>query len=134
MAGGYADGLRHGRPWCGTAPPTQLQRHSTTHTELVTCNHTIEVLFADGKELLGLDQYQVMSTEAIVRFWTLAWAAYCFLDEERARLRLEWQRHVTLGEARREVQRRHWHQLITWMHQQFVAGAAPQAVFERLAA
>jgi hypothetical protein len=94
----------------------------------------VEVLFADGKELLGLDQYQVMSTEAIVRFWTLAWAAYCFLDEERARLRLEWQRHVTLGEARREVQRRHWHQLITWMHQQFVAGAAPQAVFERLAA
>ena len=46
----------------------------------------MEVLFGDGKELLGLDQYQVMSAEAIVRFWTLAWAAYCFLDEERARL------------------------------------------------
>jgi hypothetical protein len=36
------------------------------------------VLFADGKYLLGLDQYQVMSAEALVRFWTLAWAAYCF--------------------------------------------------------
>jgi hypothetical protein len=94
----------------------------------------VEVLFADGKELLGLDQYQVMSTDAIVRFWTIAWAAYCFLDEERARLRREWQRHVTLGEARREVQRAHWHHLITWMHQQFVAGAPPQTVFERLAA
>ncbi len=94
----------------------------------------VEVLFADGKELLGLDQYQVMSAEAIVRFWTLAWAAYCFLDEERARLRREWQRHVTLGEARREVQRTHWRHLITWMHQQFADGAAPQTVFDRLAA
>jgi hypothetical protein len=94
----------------------------------------IEVLFADGKELLGLDQYQVMSADAIVRFWTLAWAAYCFLDEERARLRLEWQCHVTVGDARREVQRTHWHHLIIWMHQQFAAGVAPQTVFERLAA
>ena len=94
----------------------------------------VEVLFADGKELLGLDQYQVMSTDAIVRFWTLAWAAYCFLDEERARLRREWQCHVTLGDARREVQRTHRHHLIMWIHQQFVAGVAPQTVFEHLAA
>ncbi len=94
----------------------------------------VEVLFADGKELLGLDQYQVMSAEAIVRFWTLAWAAYAFLDEERARLRQDWQCHVTLGEARREAQRMHWRHLITWMHQQFEAGAVPQTVFERLAA
>jgi hypothetical protein len=94
----------------------------------------VEVLFADGKELLGLDQYQVMSADVIVRFWTVAWAGYCFLDEERARLRLDWQRHVTLGEARREVQRTHWHHLINWMHQQFVAGVAPQTVVERLAA
>ena len=94
----------------------------------------VEVLFADGKELLGLDQYQLMSATGIVRFWTIAWAAYCFLDEERARLRQEWQRHVTVGEARRAVQRTHWHHLITWMHQEFVAGVAPQTVFERLAA
>ncbi len=94
----------------------------------------VEVLFADGKDLLGLDQYQLMRAEAVVRFWTLAWAAYCFLDEERARLRREWQRHVTLGEARREVQRTHWRHLIMWMHQQFVAGTAPQTVFDRLAA
>jgi hypothetical protein len=34
----------------------------------------IEVLFGDAKELLGLDQYQVMSATAIVRFWTLGMA------------------------------------------------------------
>src|SRR5918911_5622997 len=49
MAGGYPDGLRRRRPWCGTAPPTQLQCHSPTHAEFVTCNHTIEGGFKDIK-------------------------------------------------------------------------------------
>ncbi len=49
MAGGYRDGLRHGRPWCGTAPPTQLKCHSPTHAEFVTCNHTIEPGFRSDK-------------------------------------------------------------------------------------
>lgn len=40
------------------------------------------MLFADGKEELGLDQYQLMSTEAILRFWTLVMLAYAFLEEE----------------------------------------------------
>jgi SRSO17 transposase len=94
---------------------------------------TIEVLVADCKELLGLDQYQVMSAAAIVRWWTLVMAAYLVLDEERARLRERWQRHVTLGEARRELQQVHWRHLIAWMHQQFLLGATPQTVAERLA-
>ena len=81
----------------------------------------VEVLFEDGKELLGLDQYQVMRAEAVVRFWTLVWAAYWYLDEERARLREAWGRHVTLGEARREVQRVHWRHLMGWMQEQFLA-------------
>jgi len=95
---------------------------------------SVEVLFEDGKEVLGLDQYQVMSAESLVRFWSLVWAAYSYLDEERARLREEWQRHVTLGEARREVQRVHWCHLISWLHQQFQVGTTPQTLFERLAA
>jgi SRSO17 transposase len=94
----------------------------------------VEVLFADAKELLGLDQYQVMSSTAIVRFWSLALAAYAFLDEERDRLRQAWQQHVTIGDARREVQRVHWCHLISWMHQQFLSGATPQTMSERLAA
>ena len=113
---------------------SDLQADVQTLVGHLAARWAVEVLFADGKELLGLDQYQVMSAEAIVRFWTLAWAAYCYLDEERARLRREWQRHVTVGDARREVQRTHWHHLITWMHQQFASGAVPQTVFERLAA
>ena len=94
----------------------------------------VEVLFEDGKELLGLDQYQGMSAESLVHFWTLVWAAYSYLAEERARLREQWQRHVPLGEARREVQRVPWGHLISWMHQQFQGGTSPPTLLERLAA
>ena len=34
----------------------------------------------------AVDQYQLMSATAIVRFWTLAMLAYVFLEEERHRL------------------------------------------------
>ena len=61
-------------------------------------------------------------------------AAYVFLDEERARLRQEWQRHVTLGEARREVQRQHRRQLIDWLFDQFQADATPDDLYQRFAA
>jgi hypothetical protein len=94
----------------------------------------IEVLFADGKELLGLDQYQVMSAQAILRFWTLALAAFAFLDEERYRLRQERQRHVTLGEARRELQRVHRRHLLDWILVQFRVGVPPERLYECLAA
>ena len=52
-----------------------LQADVATLVEHLAARWAVEVLFADGKELLGLDQYQVMSADAIVRFWTLAWAA-----------------------------------------------------------
>jgi len=57
----------------------------------------LEVLFGDGKEELGLDQYQLMRALAIVRFWTLAMLAYVFLEEERERLQSQGHPHVTIG-------------------------------------
>ena len=50
----------------------------------------IEALFADGKEELGLDQYQLMGATALVRFWTLAMLAYVLIEEERDRLQVQW--------------------------------------------
>ena len=94
----------------------------------------VEVLFSDTKDLLGLDQYQLMTSTAIVRFWTLVMAAYVFLDEERARLRDVRQIHITLGDARREVQRCHWHHLLEWLHQQFSSGVTPDKLHPLLAA
>ena len=57
---------------------------------------------------------QLMSATAILRFWTLAMLAYVLLEEERDRLQTLWQRPVTIGQARREIQRRHRRTVLNW--------------------
>jgi hypothetical protein len=94
----------------------------------------IEVLFADTKELLGLDQYQLMSATAIVRFWTLVLAAYVFLEEERSRLAATTEQHVTIGDAQRAIQRAHWVHLLNWLRQQFQHQEAFATIVRQLAA
>ncbi len=90
----------------------------------------IEVLFADCKELLGLDQYQLMSATAIERFWTLAMAGYLLLDEQRAILQANTSEHVTIGDAPREVQRVHRRHLLDWLHRQFLAGVPQEHLYD----
>ena len=60
--------------------------------------------------------------------------AYNFLGEERHRLREQWQRHVTIGEARRQIQRRHRRRVLDWLHGQFQSGVEPDALYELLSA
>jgi hypothetical protein len=107
-------------------PPTLLSH--------IAARWDIEVLFEDGKEELGLDHYQLMHATALVRFWTLAMLAYVFLEEEQRRLQQQWQRPVTLGEARREIQRRHRRLVLQWLHQQFLSGIQPDAFYDLFAA
>jgi SRSO17 transposase len=92
----------------------------------------VEVLFADTKELLGLDHYQLMSATAIVRFWTLVMLAYYFLDQERDRYQRLSGRHLTIGDAWRQVQRTHWQHSIDWIHQRFRFGDQPADLFLEL--
>lgn len=98
----------------------------------VAMRWAIETLFADLKELLGSDQYQVRSAQAIVRFWALALCLYQYLDEQRVRLRQECQRPVSLGEARTWVRQRHTKLLFDWLAPQFAAGATADQVCQRL--
>ena len=109
------------------ASPEMLLSH-------IAARWDIEVLFGHCKEELGLDQYQLMSATALVRFWTLAMLAYVFLEEERHRLQEQWQRHVTIGETRREIQRRHRRHMLDWLHGQFQSGVEPDALYELLSA
>jgi hypothetical protein len=109
------------------ADPQILLAHIATRWD-------IEVLFGDGKEELGLDHYQLMSATAIVRFWTLAMLAYVFLEEERTRLQEQRSCHVTIGEARREIQRRHRRHVLDWLHEQFQAGVEPDSLYPLFAA
>ncbi len=92
----------------------------------------VEVLFADTKELLGLDQYQVMTTTAIVRFWTLVMLAYYFLDQERDRYQRQTDQHLTIGDVWRQVQRNHWRHFIDWIHQRFRFGLQPTDLYFEL--
>jgi SRSO17 transposase len=88
----------------------------------------IEVLFSDGKDLLGLDQYQIMRATSLLRFWVLALAAYTFLDEERTRLFALRHEHLTQGDARRALQQRHQEAVIGWICAQHDQGFAASAI------
>jgi len=118
------------RSWASS----DLQASPQTLLLHIAARWDIEVLFGDSKEELGWDQYQLMSAIAIVRFWTLAMLAYVFLEEERDRLQTQWQRPVTIGEARREIQRRHRRHLLDWLHEPFQSGIEPDALYELLSA
>jgi hypothetical protein len=60
---------------------------------------SVETLFADFKELLGSDHYQLHSAEAIRRFWALGLCLYQYLDSLRHRLERITQTQFTLGET-----------------------------------
>jgi hypothetical protein len=68
-----------------------------------------------------------MSATAILRFWTLAMLAYVFLEEEQHRLQQRWQRPVTIGEARREIQRR---SVLLWLFEQYQSGVQPDSLYD----
>lgn len=122
--------LSQARFWASS----DLEAEAETLLTHISARWDIEVLFADGKEELGLDHYQLMSAQALVRFWTLAMLVYVFLEQEQHRLRLLWQRSVTIGEARREIQRRHRHRVLQWLHEQFLSGVQPDVLVTLFAA
>lgn len=124
------DKLTEPRFWASS----DRQADAQTLVGYLAARWDVEVLFADAKELLGLDHYQLISAQALVRFWTLVLAAYVFLEEQRAVLEQEWQRPVSIGQTQEEVQRVHWFHLITWMQQQLRAGQTSATLFRQLAA
>ena len=85
---------------------------------------TVETLFADFKELMGSDQYQLHSAQAIIRFWTLGLCLYQYLDSLRHRLKRIYHQNVTLGETLAWVRARHEFQLLDWICQQSINGAS----------
>ncbi|MCL0094165.1 hypothetical protein M1O53_04210 [Dehalococcoidia bacterium] len=88
----------------------------------------IEVMFEDNKDLLGSDHYQVLSDKAILRFWTLIACISVFLDEQRAQIEAGMESHVTSGDARRAAHDIHQRNFLSWIYQQFWAGATPTDV------
>ena len=86
---------------------------------------TVETLFADFKELMGSDQYQLHSAEAIRRFWALGLCLYQYLDSLRHRLQRLENQHLSLGEARAWVIERHEDRQLEWICHQAKLGVKP---------
>jgi len=99
----------------------------------VAVRWTVETLFADFKELMGSDQYQLHSAEAIVRFWALGVCLYQFLDSLRHRLKRIYQRNFTLGDTLNWVRERNEMHTLDWICLHAVAGANQQTIRARLA-
>ena len=99
----------------------------------VAVRWTVETLFADFKELMGSDQYQLHSAEAIVRFWALGLCLYQFLDSLRHRLKRIYQRNFTLGDTLNWVRERNEMHTLDWICLHAIAGANQQTIRARLA-
>lgn len=121
-------------PRHGSGPEVDLEGDAQTLLAHIAARWDIEVLFGDGKEELGWDHYQVMSATAILRFWPLAMLAYVFLEEEQHRWQQRWQRPVTIGEARREIQRRQRRGVLRWLFEQFQSGVQADSLYDLFAA
>jgi SRSO17 transposase len=112
---------------------TLLEADPQTIVNTLAVRWDIETLFEDWKELFGTDHYQLMTDRAIVRYWTLAACAYLFLDERRAELAQTQTRHITLGEARQDIQKDHQFNLLQWLQTEFQNGRTPIQLQARFA-
>jgi hypothetical protein len=91
---------------------------------------TVETLFADFKELMGSDQYQLHSAEAIIRFWALGLCLYQYLDSLRYLLKRMYQQDFTLGETLNWLRERNTQLLLKWICRQVNDGATVQQILE----
>ena len=90
----------------------------------------IETFFEYAKDLLGSDDYQVMTAQAILRFWTLIACLMCFLEEQRT---LEQDQLLTCGDVRRNLQYQHRINLLQWLQDRFNDGDSLEKVCSQLA-
>jgi hypothetical protein len=94
---------------------------------------TVETLFADFKELIGSDHYQLHSAEAILRFWALGLCFYQYLDSLRHRLRKRAAHEVTLGETLTWIREHQELETLDWICRQAKDGASTQQIQVHLA-
>jgi hypothetical protein len=89
---------------------------------------SVETLFADFKELLGSDHYQLHSAEAIRRFWALGLCLYQYLDSLRHRLERITQTQFTLGETLEWLRQRQEDLKMEWVCRLAAGGTPPNRI------
>ena len=111
---------------------TRLQDDIHQVVQAVALRWTIETLFADFKELMGSDQYQLRTAEAIQRFWALGLCLYQFLDSLRHRLQRLLKHPVTLGETLNWLREKQHHRTIDWVCYLSSQGSPRQVIQQQL--
>lgn len=77
---------------------------------------SIEMLFEDYKDLLGIDHYQLMIATAVVRFGTLVSCLTYFLDKHKVALLAERPgAHISWGDIPRAIWAEHQHNFLLWL-------------------
>lgn len=109
---------------------TLLDQTAQEMADRLAIRWEVETFFEYEKDLLGSDHYQLMTAQAIVRFWNLIACMMCFLEEQRT---LDEEVPLTCGEVRRRVQQEHRQNLLKWLEEQFREGQSVEQIGGQLA-
>jgi len=107
-----------------------LDQDLHTLVDTLAVRWEVETFFEYAKDLLGSDHYQLMTAQAIVRFWTLIACLMAFLEEQRADAHTPL---LTCGDVRHRIQTQHRLNLLHWLYAQFQSGADPGHISGHLA-
>ena len=118
--------LRSIRYWGSTV----LDLDAQALVDILAIRWQIETFFEYAKDLLGSDQYQLMSAEGILRFWTLIACLMSFLEEQRA---ADPDPQLTCGDVRRNIQYQHQLNLLQWLIEQIRNGGSLEQICSQLA-
>lgn len=109
---------------------TVMDLDAQSLVDILAVRWEVETFFEYEKDLLGSDHYQVMSRQAILRFWTLTACLLCFLEEQRASAT---EPALTCGDIRRRVQDDHRRNLLHWLSTRFQEGLSVDQICFQLA-
>jgi hypothetical protein len=109
---------------------TVLHLSAQELVDLLAIRWEIETFFEYEKDLLGSDHYQLMTAQAILRFWTLIACLMSFLEEQRAE---ESDQNLTCGDIRRRIQHEHRLNLLNWLEVRFKEGCSIEQISSQLA-
>jgi DDE superfamily endonuclease len=109
---------------------TLLHLGAQAFVDILAVRWEVETFFEYEKDLLGSDHYQVMTRQAVLRFWTLTACLLCFLEEQRMQSH---DQTLTCGDVRRKIQTEHRQNLLLWLETRFREGLSVENIRSQLA-
>lgn len=109
---------------------TRMDLNAQGLVDILAVRWEVETFFEYEKDLLGSDHYQLMTSEAVLRFWTLTTCLLYWLEDQRAQ---EQEPAITCGDIRRKTQYDHRRNLLVWLETRFRQGLPIDQICHQLA-